>query len=130
MQEGKLLTFVKGLATLLETNPSEDVVFSKGKTLLENLIKEDDWLPEEFCKPHPQYYQQYLLYADHTRQMVCMPWHTGQAAALTSASWNSAWLDWPTSCSAAWPAKRAAAALAWWILPSAVTMSVGSGTAS
>ncbi len=84
MQEGKLLTFVKGLATLLETNPSEEIVFSKGKVLLENLIKEDDWLPEEFCKPHPQYYQQYLLYADPLDRfsVVSFVWGPGQKTPL------------------------------------------------
>ncbi len=84
MQEGKLLTFVKGLATLLETNPSEEIVFSKGKALLENLIKEDDWLPEEFCKPHPQYYQQYLLYADPLDRfsVVSFVWGPGQKTPL------------------------------------------------
>lgn len=64
MQEGKLLTFIKGIALLLESSPSEDVVFSKGRKLLQSLIRTDDWLPEEFCKPHPEHYQQYLLYAD------------------------------------------------------------------
>ena len=84
MQEGKLLTFVKGLATLLETNPSEEIVFSKGKALLENLIKEDDWLPEEFSKPHPQYYQQYLLYADPLDRfsVVSFVWGPGQKTPL------------------------------------------------
>ena len=64
MQEAKLMTFVKSLATLLEKHPSEEIIFSQGKILLENLIREDDWLPEAFSKPHPLYYQQYLLYAD------------------------------------------------------------------
>ncbi len=64
MQEGKLLTFVKGMAQLLEVQPTEEVIFSKGKYLLEELVREDDWLPAEFCKTHPEYYQQYLLYAD------------------------------------------------------------------
>jgi predicted metal-dependent enzyme (double-stranded beta helix superfamily) len=84
MQEGKLLTFVKGLATLLESNPSEEIVFSKGKALLENLIKEDDWLPEEFCKSHPQYYQQYLLYADPLDRfsVVSFVWGPGQKTPL------------------------------------------------
>ena len=84
MQEGKLLTFVKGLATLLETNPNEEIVFSKGKALLENLIKEDDWLPQEFCKPHPQYYQQYLLYADPLDRfsVVSFVWGPGQKTPL------------------------------------------------
>jgi 3-mercaptopropionate dioxygenase len=64
MTDGKLLTFVRELNQLLDQNPSEEIIFTKGKKLLENLIAVDDWLPVEFTKPHPQYYQQYLLYAD------------------------------------------------------------------
>ncbi|MBU3561675.1 hypothetical protein [Polynucleobacter hallstattensis] len=84
MQEGKLLSFVKGLATLLETHPSEEIIFSKGKKLLENLIQSDDWLSEEFCKPHPQYYQQYLLYADPLDRfsVVSFVWGPGQKTPL------------------------------------------------
>ena len=84
MQEGKLLSFVKGLASLLETKPSEEIIFSKGKKLLENLIEFDDWLPEDFCKPHPQYYQQYLLYADPLNRfsVVSFVWGPGQKTPL------------------------------------------------
>ena len=63
MSDGKLLTFVKELSLLLEQKPSEAVIFTKGKALLKQLIAVDDWLQEEFTKPHPHYYQQYLLYA-------------------------------------------------------------------
>jgi len=84
MQEGKLLTFVKSLAMLLETNPSEAVIFSQGGKLLENLIRVDDWLSEAFCKPHPQYYQQYLLYADPLDRfsVVSFVWGPGQKTPL------------------------------------------------
>jgi len=64
MQEGRLLTFIKGLTLLMDEKVAEEMIFSKGKRLLEELIKEDDWLPEELSKSHPEYYQQYLLYAD------------------------------------------------------------------
>jgi predicted metal-dependent enzyme (double-stranded beta helix superfamily) len=84
MHEGKLLTFVKSLAMLLETHPSEGEIFSQGGRLLENLIKKDDWLPVEFCKPHPQYYQQYLLYADPLDRfsIVSFVWGPGQKTPL------------------------------------------------
>ena len=80
MPDGKLLTFVKELSLLVEQKPSEEIVFSKGKKLLENLIAVDDWLPEEFTKPHPQYYQQYLLYADPLDlfSVVSLVWGPGQ----------------------------------------------------
>jgi predicted metal-dependent enzyme (double-stranded beta helix superfamily) len=84
MQEGKLLTFVRSLATLLETHPSEELIFSKGRKILESLIATDDWLPQEFCKPHPDYYQQYLLYADPLDRfsVVSFVWGPGQKTPL------------------------------------------------
>jgi len=84
MQEGKLLTFVKELAILLESKPSEEIIFTKGKKLLENLIRVDDWLAEDFSKPHPQYYQQYLLYADPLDRfsVVSFVWGAGQKTPL------------------------------------------------
>jgi predicted metal-dependent enzyme (double-stranded beta helix superfamily) len=84
MQEAKLLIFVKSLATLLEKHPSEEIIFSQGKILLENLIREDDWLPEAFSKPHPLYYQQYLLYADPLDRfsVVSFVWGPGQKTPL------------------------------------------------
>jgi len=84
MSDGKLLTFVKELSLLLEQKPSEEVIFTKGKKLLENLIAVDDWLPVEFTKPHPQYYQQYLLYADPLDRfsVVSFVWGPGQKTPL------------------------------------------------
>ena len=52
MAEGKLLTFVKELSQLLNQQPEEALIFTKGKTLLENLIAVDDWLPVEIGRAH------------------------------------------------------------------------------
>jgi len=84
MSEGKLLTFVNELSLLLEKNPSEAIIFTEGKKILENLIAVDDWLPEEFTKPHPQFYQQYLLYADPLDRfsVVSFVWGPGQKTPL------------------------------------------------
>jgi predicted metal-dependent enzyme (double-stranded beta helix superfamily) len=80
MSEGKLLGFVKSLSVFLESKPSEQMIFTEGKVLLENLIAVDDWLPDELTKPHPQYYQQYLLYADPLDRfsIVSFVWGPGQ----------------------------------------------------
>jgi predicted metal-dependent enzyme (double-stranded beta helix superfamily) len=80
MSEGKLLNFVKSLSVFLESKPTEQMVFTEGKVLLENLIAVDDWLPIELTKPHPQYYQQYLLYADPLDRfsIVSFVWGPGQ----------------------------------------------------
>lgn len=84
MSEGKLLSFVKDLSVLLNENPDEAIIFTKGKHLLEKLIAVDDWLPEEFTKPHPQYYQQYLLYADPMDRfsIVSFVWGPGQKTPI------------------------------------------------
>jgi len=84
MSDGKLLTFVKELSLLLNEKPSEAIIFTKGKHLLEKLIAVDDWLPEEFTKPHPQYYQQYLLYADPLDRfsIVSFVWGPGQKTPI------------------------------------------------
>ena len=84
MSDGKLLCFVKDLSLLLQQNPSEDIIFTQGKKLLENLITVDDWLPEEFAKPHPEYYQQYLLFADPLDRfsIVSFVWGPGQKTPI------------------------------------------------
>jgi len=64
MSTQKLLNFVQGITQLLDSKPDESTLLTDGKALLAELVAADDWLPEQFAKPHPQYYQQYLLYAD------------------------------------------------------------------
>lgn len=80
MQNQKLLAFVQGLSRLLQTNPAEDVILKEGGGLLATLVAQDDWLPELFTQPHPQFYQQYLLYADPLDRfsIVSFVWGPGQ----------------------------------------------------
>ena len=51
-----------------------------GSKLLGDLIKHDDWLPDECTQPHPQFYQQYLLYCDPLERfsVVSFVWGPGQ----------------------------------------------------
>ena len=48
--------------------------------MLADLISHDDWLPEACAQPHPQYYQQYLLYCDPLERfsVVSFVWLPGQ----------------------------------------------------
>ena len=80
MKNEKLLTFVKSLSRLLEGQPPEALILERGGVLLADLVKHDDWLPEVFTRPHPQFYQQYLLYADPLERfsMVSFVWGPGQ----------------------------------------------------
>lgn len=51
---------------------------------LKDLVATDDWLPEEFAQPHPQYYQQYLLYCDPQQRfsIVSFVWGPGQTTPI------------------------------------------------
>lgn len=76
----RLLDFVEGFTRLLDTQPNEDLIVTHGQKLLADLVATDDWLPERFAQPHPQYYQQYLLYADPRDRLsvVSFVWGPGQ----------------------------------------------------
>ena len=80
MQNEKLLTFVQGMSRLMESSPAEPIILNTGSALLATLVATDDWLPEMFTYPHPQHYQQYLLYADPLERfsMVSFVWGPGQ----------------------------------------------------
>ena len=47
---------------------------------LATLIAQDDFLPEAYTQPHPQFYQQYLLYGDPAQNLsiVSFVWGPGQ----------------------------------------------------
>lgn len=79
-QIGKLRTFVADITRLIEAAPDEAAILAHGRGLLAGLVATDDWLPEAYAQPHPQYYQQYLLYADPLERLsiVSFVWGPGQ----------------------------------------------------
>jgi predicted metal-dependent enzyme (double-stranded beta helix superfamily) len=80
MSAQKLLTFVQDITRLLDTNPSEATILVEGKKLVATLVSSDEWLPDAFARPHPDHYQQYLLYADPLDRLsiVSFVWGPGQ----------------------------------------------------
>jgi len=58
----------------------EATMLGEGRKLLGKLVSRDDWLPERYAQPHPQYYQQYLLHADARDRysVVSFVWGPGQ----------------------------------------------------
>ena len=58
----------------------EKTMLDAGGTLLGDLIRHDDWLPDECAQPHPQFYQQYLLHCDPLERfsVVSFVWGPGQ----------------------------------------------------
>ncbi|AUN96138.1 cysteine dioxygenase family protein [Pseudazoarcus pumilus] len=62
----------------------EPRLMERARPLLADLISSDDWLPDEFAQPHPEHYQQYLLYCDpHERfSVVSFVWGPGQRTPI------------------------------------------------
>jgi predicted metal-dependent enzyme (double-stranded beta helix superfamily) len=80
MSHPSLLNFVQEMSRMLQGKPAEPEILTRGTSSLANLVANDNWLPEEFTRPHPQHYQQYLLYADPLElfSMVSFVWGPGQ----------------------------------------------------
>ena len=76
--------FLAQLTRLVDASPAEPTLLSQGRTYLSELISHDDWLLPEFAQAHPQYYQQYLLYADPQNRfsVVSFVWGPGQATPI------------------------------------------------
>lgn len=75
-----LKRFVNEVNALLETERDESSLLPKVGGSMRELVASDDWLDPEFARPHPQYYQQYLLYADPDDRfsVVSFVWGPGQ----------------------------------------------------
>ncbi|WP_287028905.1 cysteine dioxygenase [Pseudomonas sp. UBA6310] len=80
----RLRHFLAGLSALVGRETDEARLLERGAELLGELVRHDDWLPEAFAQPHPQYYQQYLLYADAQSRfsVVSFVWGPGQATPV------------------------------------------------
>lgn len=73
--------FVAEFTRLAERHGNDEkTMLEQGSALLGELIAHDDWLPDAFAQPHPQYYQQYLLYCDPLERfsVVSFVWGPGQ----------------------------------------------------
>jgi len=79
MQE-PLRKFVDEVTALVDAGRDEARVLAGVRQAMARLVARDDWLPAEAAKPHPQYYQQYLLYRDHAERfsVVSFVWGPGQ----------------------------------------------------
>jgi 3-mercaptopropionate dioxygenase len=67
-------------AAVARLGEDEAAVLDVLRPALAALIAQDDFLPEAYAKPHPQYYQQYLLYGDPDQKLsiVSFVWGPGQ----------------------------------------------------
>lgn len=84
MTLSRLETLVDGLEAALDMASNEAQFLEQGRTLLQELIRQDDWLPQRYARPHPQRYQQYLLYCDPEKRfcIVSFVWGPGQTTPI------------------------------------------------
>nr|WP_319016926.1 cysteine dioxygenase [Diaphorobacter aerolatus] len=67
-----------------EAAGDEPRILREGKPLLGELVRHDDWLDASHALPHPQFYQQYLLYRapDSRFSVVSFVWGPGQKTPI------------------------------------------------
>lgn len=78
---GRLRDFARGMTAVVERAGGDEArIFAEGAPLLKALVSVDDWLPETYAKPHPEHYEQYLLYCDLQERfsVVSFVWGPGQ----------------------------------------------------
>lgn len=79
-----LREFLRDMTLLVSTETAEAGLIEQGQRLLATLVGRDDWLPEAWAQPDPQYYQQYLLYCDPLERfsVVSFVWGPGQSTPI------------------------------------------------
>jgi len=73
--------FIQTFTRLIEeAGDDEPRIFDRGSPLLAELVRHDDWLPNEFAQSNPERYQQFLLYCDPLERfsVVSFVWGPGQ----------------------------------------------------
>ncbi|HUL94739.1 MAG TPA: cysteine dioxygenase [Usitatibacter sp.] len=78
--EKRLREFVDEVTALVDAGSDEPRVLAGVRAAMGRLVARDDWLPDEVARPHPQYYQQYLLYREPAGRfsVVSFVWGPGQ----------------------------------------------------
>lgn len=77
--------FVRDFTQLVDKFPGDETqILGKGRELLADLVRRDDWLSDPYAQPHPQYYQQYLLHVDPVDRfsVVSFVWGPGQKTPI------------------------------------------------
>ncbi len=81
MSGERLLGAINKLTVLVEKKDQhENQILEQAKLIMNDLVSQDDWLDDDFARPDPEYYRQYLLYADPLDRfsLVSFVWAGGQ----------------------------------------------------
>ncbi|KND59201.1 Cysteine dioxygenase [Candidatus Burkholderia verschuerenii] len=84
MSISRLRDFVSEATDIVRDGVPETVVLDSMRAPMARLLESDDWLPDAFAKPHPEYYQQYLLHCDPKQRfsVVSFVWGPGQKTPI------------------------------------------------
>lgn len=76
----RLQLFVAQVGLAVEASGDEPRLLQRVRAAMRELVAVDDWLPDDCARPHPQFYQQYLLYRDPADRfsVVSFVWGPGQ----------------------------------------------------
>jgi predicted metal-dependent enzyme (double-stranded beta helix superfamily) len=77
----RLRDFVVAATRIVEDASNDEAAQLAATTpLLADLVRHDDWLPDEYAAPDPKFYRQYLLHADPLGRfsVVSFVWGPGQ----------------------------------------------------
>ncbi|MGW1445118.1 cysteine dioxygenase [Serratia rhizosphaerae] len=80
----RLRGFIEQLARLHQQPLGDTARLEQAAQWLSELVSQDDWLAEEYARPHPQHYQQYLLHVDSAQRfsIVSFVWGPGQVTPI------------------------------------------------
>jgi 3-mercaptopropionate dioxygenase len=84
MSISRLREFVGNVTDIVRDGVPEAVVLESMRAPMSRLLENDDWLPEAFAQPHPEFYQQYLLHCDPKQRfsVVSFVWGPGQKTPI------------------------------------------------
>jgi predicted metal-dependent enzyme (double-stranded beta helix superfamily) len=80
----RLRDFVADTTRVLDGAGTDDAPLDRIAGALAQLVAIDDWLPDDFARPDPTKYQQYLLHCDPLERfsVVSFVWGPGQATPI------------------------------------------------
>jgi predicted metal-dependent enzyme (double-stranded beta helix superfamily) len=81
----KLSSFLASLARLTDEEARDEAaLLHRGKEILHAFVQHDDWLEDEFARPNPERYQQYLIHCDPRCRfsVVSFVWGPGQRTPI------------------------------------------------
>lgn len=84
MRTTRLRDFVIAMTRAADATPPGAPLMEAARPLLQNLIDQDDWLPEACAQPDARFYRQYLLHCDPLERfsLVSFVWGPGQKTPI------------------------------------------------